>query len=35
MDYLEFVFSQKGNVSHIFDVCKTFYRSKKQDRSLT
>ena len=24
MDYLEFVFSGKGNVSRIFDVCKAF-----------
>ena len=31
MDYLEFVFSEKGNFSRIFDVCKTFYRSEKQD----
>ena len=31
MDYLEFVFSEKGNVSRIFDVCKAFYRLKKQD----
>ena len=29
MDYLEFVFSGKGNVSCIFDVCKTFYRLEK------
>ena len=29
MDYLEFMFSGKGNVSRIFDVCKTFYRSEK------
>ena len=35
MDYLEFVFSRKGNVSHIFDVCKAFYRSEKEDQSLT
>ena len=35
MDYLEFVFSRKGNVSRIFDVCKTFYRLEKQDQSLT
>ena len=35
MDYLEFVFSVKGNVSRIFDVCKAFYRSEKQDQSLT
>ena len=26
MDYLEFVFSRKGNVSRIFDMCKAFYR---------
>ena len=35
MYYLEFVFSGKGNVSRIFGVCKTFYRSEKQDQSLT
>ena len=35
MDYLEFVFSGKENVSRIFDMCKAFYRSKKQDQSLT
>ena len=35
MDYLEFVFSGKGNVSRILDVCKAFYRSEKQDQSLT
>ena len=29
------MFSGKGNVSHIFDMCKAFYRSKKQDQSLT
>ena len=34
MDYLEFVYSRKGNISRIFDVCRTFYRSEKQDRSL-
>ena len=31
MDYLEFAFSGKGNVSRIFDVCKAFYRLEKQD----
>ena len=31
MDYLEFVFFGKGNVSRIFDVCKAFYRSEKHD----
>ena len=35
MDYLEFVFSGKGNVSHICHVCKAFYRSEKQNQSLT
>ena len=35
MNYMEFVFFGKGNVSRIFDVCKAFYRSKKQDQSLT
>ena len=29
MNYLEFVFSGKGNVSRIFDVCKAFYRLEK------
>ena len=27
MDYLEFVYSGKGNISRIFDVCRAFYRS--------
>ena len=35
MDYLEFVHFGKGNISRIFDVCRAFYHSKKQDRSLT
>ena len=35
IDYLEFMISEKGNVSRIFDVCKAFYRSEKQDQSLT
>ena len=35
MDYLEFVYSGKGNISRIFNVCRAFYRSKKQDQSLT
>ena len=34
MDYLGFVYSRKGNISHNFDVCRAFYCSKKQDRSL-
>ena len=35
MDYLEFAYSRKGNISRIFDVCQAFYRSEKQNRSLT
>ena len=35
MDYLEFVYSGKGNISHIFNVCRAFYRFEKQDRLLT
>ena len=34
MDCLEFVYSGKGNISRIFDVCRAFYRSEKQHRSL-
>ena len=35
MEYLEFVYSGKGNISRIFDVCRVFYHVEKQDRSLT
>ena len=35
MNYLEFVYSGKGNISRIFDVCRAFYCSEKQDQSLT
>ena len=35
MDYLEFLYSGKGNLSRMFDVCKAFYRAEKQDQSLT
>ena len=35
MKYLEFVYSSKGNISRIFDVCRAFYRTKKQDQTLT
>ena len=35
MEYLEFVYSGKGNISRIFDICRVFYRTEKQDRSLT
>ena len=31
MEYLEFVYSGKGNIFCIFDVCKAFYRTEKQD----
>jgi hypothetical protein len=35
LDYLAFLYSGKGNISRIYDVCKEFYRPKKQDKSLT
>ena len=35
MDYLEFLYSGKGNVSQMFEVCKTFHRPVKHDMSLT
>ena len=35
MDYLEFVYSGKGNIFHILDVCRAFYHTEKQDQSLT
>ena len=35
MEYLEFVYSGKGNISRIFDVCRAFYRTEKQYQSLT
>ena len=35
MDYLVFVYAGKGNISHIFDMCRAFYGSEKQDRSVT
>ena len=34
MDYLEFLYYGKGNVSRIFVVCKTFHRPEKQDKFL-
>ena len=34
MDYLEFLYFGKGNVSRMFEMCKAFYRPEKQDRSL-
>ena len=35
MEYLEFVYTGKGNISRMFDVCRAFYRTEKQDRSFT
>ena len=35
MEYLEFMYSDKGNISRIFDVCRAFYRTEKQNRFLT
>ncbi|XP_058007912.1 uncharacterized protein LOC131182393 [Hevea brasiliensis] len=35
MDYLNFLYSGKGNISRIYDVCKAFYRAEKEDKSLT
>ena len=34
MKYLEFVYYGKGNISCIFDVCRAFIYTKKQDGSL-
>ena len=34
MEYLEFIYSGKGNISHTYDVCKAFYRPEKLDKSL-
>ena len=33
MEYLEFMYFGKGDISCIFDVCRAFYRSEKQDCS--
>nr|XP_016476592.1 PREDICTED: uncharacterized protein LOC107798136 [Nicotiana tabacum] len=35
MDYLDFLYSGKGNLSRMYDVCQTFYHPSMQDRSLT
>ena len=35
MEYLEFVYFGIGNIPRIFDVSIAFYRTEKQDRSLT
>ena len=34
MDYLDFLYSGKGNISRIYEVCKSFYHAEKQDRTL-
>ena len=34
MQYLEFVYFDKGNISRMFDVCGGLYRAEKQDRFL-
>src|SRR5437763_1407455 len=34
MEYLEFLYSGKGNISRIYEVCKAFYRAEKQDQPL-
>ncbi|KAK2998527.1 hypothetical protein RJ639_023483 [Escallonia herrerae] len=35
MNYPEFFYSGKGNVSRIYDVCRAFYRPKKETKTLT
>ncbi|GAA0146788.1 transmembrane signal receptor [Lithospermum erythrorhizon] len=35
MEYLEFLYYGKKNISRIYDVCKAFYRAEKHDKSLT
>ena len=35
MNYLDFLYSRKGNISRVYEVCKSFYRVEKQDRNLT
>ena len=34
MQYLKFVYSGKGNISCIFDVCRACYRYEKKDQSF-
>ncbi|KAK2980964.1 hypothetical protein RJ640_018048 [Escallonia rubra] len=34
MDYLEFLYSGKGNISRIYDVCRAFYRPEKETKTL-
>ena len=35
MNYLEYVYSGKGNIRHTYEVCQAFYRAEKGDISLT
>ncbi|KAK2985083.1 hypothetical protein RJ640_022961 [Escallonia rubra] len=35
MDYLEFLYSGKCNISRIYDVCRAFYRPEKETKTLT
>ncbi|XP_044508561.1 uncharacterized protein LOC123227575 [Mangifera indica] len=35
MKYLDFLYSGRGNLSRIYEVCKAFYRVEKQDRTIT
>lgn len=35
MNYLQFLYYGKGNFSRIYDVCQSFYRADKEDRTLT
>ena len=34
MEYLEFLYSGKGNLSRVYEVCKQFYRPEQNDQSL-
>ena len=35
MEYLDFLYSGRGNLSRIYEVCKACYRAEKQDRTIT
>ncbi|KAK2980702.1 hypothetical protein RJ640_001274 [Escallonia rubra] len=35
IDYLEFLYSGKCNISRIYDVCRAFYRPEKETKTLT
>ena len=35
MDYLEFLYSGKGNMSRMYDVCKAFQCAEKEAKSQT